>query len=109
MWSINFRLRVPGNIRPFVNVGWVANATGQSVLMVDGHTFLYKPVTWGAQLPEGGRIDYGLPFFHYRVGLRLLGHSKPTVATSTSTPTSKPKMTTYKRRKLIMTTSTQSR
>jgi hypothetical protein len=82
MWSIDIHLPVPGNIILFVHVGWAANVTRQNVLMVDSHSFLYKPVTWGAQLPAGGSIDYGLPFFHHHVGLRLF---QPTISTSTST------------------------
>jgi hypothetical protein len=34
-------------------------------------TFEHEPYTWGASLMVGGGMDYDLPFFHHRFGLRL--------------------------------------
>jgi hypothetical protein len=34
-------------------------------------TFEHEPYTWGASLMVGGGMDYDLPFFHHKFGLRL--------------------------------------
>ncbi len=33
--------------------------------------FTYHPYTWGPALTVGGGLDYGLPFFHHHLSLRL--------------------------------------
>jgi hypothetical protein len=37
----------------------------------NGAPFYSEPYTWGASLMVGGGMDYNLPFFHNRLGLRL--------------------------------------
>jgi hypothetical protein len=34
-------------------------------------TYEHEPYTWGSGLMAGGGMDYDLPFFHHKIGLRL--------------------------------------